>query len=308
MSRNLIWTLSLTFLVTVIIAIGVTLVLRQGDRTPSANPALWVIEDADTRIYLFGTVHLLPPDLDWRNATFDAAFSEADTLWLEADVVSEAAQAQMGALLPRYGFNPPGVTLSSLLSADAVAALNAEAPKLGLAPAAMEGLQPWLATVTIAVAQISAAGYEPDSGVDSILAREAQAAGKRMAYFETAEDQFSAFASVPLEAQARDMERALADIEAGPRIIHHIVRAWASGDVGEIDQAINADMREQSPEMYEAIMVRRNHDWIPHILAALDAPGVAMMAVGAGHMPGEDGVIALLAEEGVAARRLNPAD
>ncbi|MEO1040202.1 MAG: TraB/GumN family protein [Pseudomonadota bacterium] len=271
-----------------------------------ADPAIWLLEDEDTRLYLFGTVHLLPATLDWRTEAFQTAFAEADTLWLEADVVSEQAQAQMGALLPRYGFNPAGVTLSSLLSEDAIAVLSAEGPKLGLAPAAMEGLQPWLASVTIAVSQITALGYDPNSGVDQVLARDAAETGMAFAYFETVEDQFSAFASVPLEAQARDMERGLADLQAGPEIINRIVRAWAVGDMDELDAAINVEMREQSPETYQAIMVERNHNWIPHIIAALAEPGVAFMAVGAGHMPGEEGVIALLEAEGYAVSRLNP--
>ena len=48
-----------------------------------ARPALWALKDADTTIYLFGTVHLLPNDTDWRYPTLDQALADSQTLYIE---------------------------------------------------------------------------------------------------------------------------------------------------------------------------------------------------------------------------------
>ena len=272
-----------------------------------ADPAMWVVRDADSTVYLFGSFHLLPPALDWRTEPVDAALAEADTVWFEADAFSDDAQAQMQALLPQLGFNPPGVALSDLIDEDARADLAEVAGMLGAEPAALaaslDPMRPWLASLQIAVAGIQALGYDPNSGVERVLHVEAEAAGKAFDYFETAEQQMRFFADLPLEVQVAELERALEEMAEEPDMIEALAVAWAEGDVAGIDAMVNASMRDSGSALYEVIIVQRNRDWIPQIVEILDGEGVDFVAVGAAHMPGDQGVIALLEAEGYAVER-----
>ncbi|MEQ8404165.1 MAG: TraB/GumN family protein [Oceanicaulis sp.] len=267
-----------------------------------ANPAIWSISDADSTVYLFGTVHILPPELNWRTPAVDAALEDAEIMYLEADAVSPQAQAQMQALIPQLGLNEPGVTLSSLISDEAKAHMVTIAERIGAPPEAlaaqMDPFQPWLASLTLAVLQIQAGGYDPESGVEHKLTAAATAAGKDFGYFETVEEQLRFFADMPIETQIADFEIGIAQMVEDPDMLSEIVQAWAIGDMTVIDRVFNEDMRDTSAELYDALIVQRNLNWIPQIEAALASDQDAFVAVGAGHMPGENGVIALLEAEG----------
>ncbi|WP_158272030.1 TraB/GumN family protein [Marinicauda salina] len=266
------------------------------------DPALWVVEDEDSTLYLFGSFHILPPELGWRSEEVAAAFSEADTIWFEADVFSEDAAAQMQALVPQLGVNEPGVTLSSLIDDEAEADLAAFAEMLGAQPdvlmANIDQFRPWFASLRLAIAGIQALGYDPNSGVERVLHADAVEAGKEFGYFETIEQQLRFFADMPLEAQVAEFELSIADMVDNPDQIEDLAVAWATGDMETIDRIMNESLRDTGSGLYERLIVERNEDWIPQIEAILDGEGVDFVAVGVGHMPGDAGVIALMRAEG----------
>ncbi len=264
-----------------------------------AEPALWKVERDDATVWLFGTFHLLPPSLDWRTEPVTGALRAADIVWFEADVQSPEAQQRTIVLLPQLGMNPPGVTLSSLLDEETGELLERIAPAIGAPPAALDPLRPWLAGLTLAVAQIQLLGFDPSAGVESILQAEAEAAGKAFRYFETIDDQLGFFAGLPTEVEVEMLAQTLRDMEDLPTQLNDMVVAWATGNLAVLDEAVNSDMRDTSPEVYEALIVERNRNWIPEIKAMLDEGGTHFVAVGAGHLVGDGSVIALLEADGV---------
>jgi uncharacterized protein YbaP (TraB family) len=267
-----------------------------------ANPGVWSISDEDSTVYIFGTVHILPPELDWQTSDVTAALADAETIYFEADVLSPESQAQMQALIPQLGLNAPGVTLSSLISDEAKGHMATIAGRLGAAPEAlaaqMDPLQPWLASLTLAVLQIQMGGYDPESGVEAQLNGAAQAAGKQFGYFETVEEQLRFFADMPLELQVADFEVGIRQMVEDPDVLSGMVQAWAAGDLSQLDELFNDAMAETSPELYQRLIVDRNQAWIPQIEAALAGSEDALVAVGAGHLPGPQGVLQLLEAEG----------
>jgi uncharacterized protein len=282
-------------------------VFAQADPAPVrqvevADPALWVVSDEDSTVYLFGTVHILRPELDWMTPQVEAAFASADTLYMEADVFSAEAQATMQAMIPQVGLLPQGESLTSKMSDEALADLDVIAGRLG-APsetirAGIDPLKPWLAGLQLAVAQMQAAGYDPNSGVDKHLAERATEAGKSFGYFETAEEQIGFLSGLPMETQLADLEIGLEQAVENPDQLSDLVSAWAQGDMGRLDALLNTEMRQTSPELYERIIVQRNRNWVPLVEEIVAGEGVAFVAVGSGHMPGENGLIALLRDAG----------
>jgi len=270
----------------------------------AAEPAIWAIRDEDTTLYLFGTFHLLPPSLDWRSEAFEAAFAEADLVVFEADVSSPETQAEMAALIPQLGFNPQGVTLSSLLGEETAAELAEVAPTVGLSAEGLEPFRPWLAQLTLAVRQIVSLGFDPQAGVEMVMSEEAAARGADFEYLETAEQQIRFFADMPEDIQIASLRAGLREIERTPQMLDDMVRAWAGGDMDALYTLMTEEMREQTPEVYDAIIVERNAAWIDPIAALMERPGDIMVAVGAAHMPGDYGVVALLEARGLEADRL----
>lgn len=268
-----------------------------------ASPAIWHLSDADSDIYLFGTFHLLPPSLDWLNDELRANLASADALYLEADVQSSEAQAQVQMLILLLGLNPQGVTLSSMLDAEATALLASVAPSVGASPQMLDPMRPWLASIVLSVVQMQALGFDPEAGVEKSLLAAVAGTGVEIGYLETAERQVRAVADLPDDVQVRGFTEGLREMERTPAMLDEMVRAWAAGDVETIDRMVNDEMRLQTPEMYEALIVQRNRDWVPQILTLLDGQGTIFIAVGAAHMSGENGVVELLRESGVSVDR-----
>ncbi|WP_417481344.1 TraB/GumN family protein [Maricaulis sp.] len=268
-----------------------------------ARPAMWHLSDADSDIYLFGTFHLLPPSLDWQTDTMREHLANADALYLEADVQGAEAQARMQALVVELGLNPQGVTLSSMLDAEAWALLARVAPTVGATPEMLEPMRPWLAQIVLSVAQMQVLGLDPEAGAEKALLAAVAGTDVELGYFETAEQQVRVLADLPDSVQVAGFAEGLREMERTPAMLDEMVRAWAAGDIDTIDRIVNADMREQTPEMYEALIVQRNRDWVPQIQALLDGEGTVFVAVGAAHLSGDNGVVELLRESGIIVTR-----
>lgn len=277
--------------------------LAQDYAAMAAEPALWTIEHGDTTVHLFGTFHLLPPELEWKTDSVTSAMLASDRVWFEADIFSAEAQQTIAAIMPQLGLNPEGVTLSSLLDAETAALLAEVAPTLGVPPQMLEPLRPWLAALTLTISQIQALGFDPNAGVEAVLYAEAREAGQSFGYFETAEQQMGFFGNLSDAVQVELLAQTLREVARTEAELPVWVEAWATGDMDAINRLLNVSMRDQSPEMYAVIMVDRNRAWIPQILEILEEGGTHFIAVGAGHMPGEEGVIALLEAEGLTVTR-----
>ena len=268
-----------------------------------AGPALWVVRDADSTLYLFGTVHMMRPQNQWRTPRIEDALRDSDALYLEIKEVDPASAATVQPLMLKYGMAEAGRGLSTLMTAQDMTRLDTVARSLGATGAAFEPLRPWMAALQVTVAGIMQAGYRPTSGVDPLLKAAAVEAGKPVMGLETVEQQLGFLAGLPDEVQADFLRQTLADFDEGPAKLDAIVNAWARGDEAILDKEIVDEMKIWGP-VYDALLVRRNADWARQIKTMLDGSGTAFIAVGAGHLVGEDSVQAALARQGVVAERL----
>jgi len=267
--------------------------------TATADPAIWLLSDDDSNIYIFGTVHILPPALAWRTDEINTAFESADTIWFEAPASDPSLQGEMLLLIQEYGLNAPGNPLSVQISENANAKLTELAAETGIPAIILEPMRPWFASVTISLAYIQSQGYQPESGVESILWPEANESTKELAYFETLEEQVRFFADLPPDIEAAFFEQTLEEFDGAADQLDELVAAWAAGDIATIDEIMNGDARDTSPEVYEVLIVERNRKWIETIKEVLDGTGTHFIAVGAGHLAGTEGVVELLRAEGL---------
>jgi len=263
--------------------------------TPAAEPALWRIADTDSEIWLFGTVHVLPPSLQWRGPRFEAAFAAAEELVTETDVAAD----DYAALVTQFGALPAGAPdLSTQLGADA-ARLDRVARSLNIDPAAIQRDRPWFAAVRISFAYAVTHGHSAEAGVENVLVPEAHAAGKRVTHLETVEQQIRTLADLPAEDELRFLAVTLRQLEEDAGSLDASDAIWARGDAVTLGRELDAQIAEAGPAVVEAILTRRNEAWTAEIERRLAGSGRIFYAVGAAHLVGEHSVIAMLRARGV---------
>lgn len=267
----------------------------------AADPAIWKASDADSEIWMFGSVHLLSPDSQWRTDALDAIISNADFYYYETPTDAEA-QAKIQALVQQYGLNGPGETLNDFLTGEQAALLERVAPSVGLTAAQLQPLKPWLAGLSIGISAIQKAGYDPQSGVEMILSAETPDDQER--FFETAEEQIKVLAGGDAELQAASLQATLEQLEEDPDLFDDMVAAWEAGDTDELHDLMVESMRDTDPAVYQALVVNRNKNWVKDIKTLMEGDEDALIIVGAGHLVGDEGVPAMLKAEGYTVERV----
>lgn len=282
--------------------LGLVSVLAIGAATPSlADPALWVVKDKDSTIYLFGTVHVLRPQTQWRTPKLEEAFKASEELITEVTDADDPAVMQ--PLQIRYGLDRVTPLSKKLSPADWQKA-KSHAEGMGMPVVAFDAMRPWMAAVTLALEPIFKAGFDPNSGVEQVLANEAKAADKRRVALESVEQQIRFFADLPSKDEVNLLESTLEEIDEGPAKLDALVEAWARGDVKALEGEFVTEMRGKYPLLYKQLIVARNTAWAAELKTRLDGEGVSFVAVGAGHLVGPDSVQAKLDALGIKASRV----
>ena len=271
---------------------------------PAIQPALWKIEDQDSRLYLFGTVHLLPPDLVWASEAYQAAMLDAPVTVTEANVDDPEVAGKIAALTLQLGANPPGVKLSDVLGEERYERFAKIVGELGLPAESMQPFKPWLATITASVMAIQAQGFDPNSGVDRRITAQALEEGDELAYLETAESQIRMLASLNEEEMLANFDVTLEQIADPDAMLNPLIKAWQQGDMEALERIAIDDLRSTSPEAFEKLLVQRNTNWADQVQEMLSGSGNYFIAVGAMHLAGEGSLIDILNDRGVEADRM----
>ena len=265
-----------------------------------ADPALWVVRDADTTIYLFGTFHLLD-SRPWFDDRVRTAFDSSDELVLEAIIPDDPAAA--APLLARYAVDPDGRRLSERLTAEQRAALDRAVGQAGMPAGALEPFEPWFAAMTLASAAGQRLGLDGDNGPERVLLSAARRRGIPVAELEGMEWQLRLFDELPEEQQLAQLAHAIEDSEALGRELAPMLAAWSAGDAEALSRMLD-DYRTRDPLLHDIVFTRRNAAWAEWIARRMERPGTVFFAVGAGHLAGGDSVQAALAGRGITAERL----
>ena len=268
----------------------------------AAKPALWAVSDPDTTIYLFGTIHLLPPATKWRSAAFDGAVAKADELVVET-IIDEDDPSKMMAAIASMAFTAGLPPLAERVPPKKRAALEAAVAKSGFPSPALDGMETWAAAIMLLGGQFKDLGVEVGAGVESILLGEFESKGKPIGELETNAEQFGYFDRLSEKAQRDLLEGAIEQGEGVKDVFNSMLLAWTRGDTKRIARAFNQDLAD-SPELGKHIMVERNTHWAKWIGKRLDTPGTVLVAVGAGHLAGQKSVIDLLEQRGLKVRRV----
>ena len=301
--------------------------------TAHAEPALWVVKDADSEMLLFGSVHVLPPGLSWLPKALDAGLARAEpSVWVVRDADSEmllfgsvhvlppglkwrppaldaglaaaddvwfelpvgpATDQEVARLAGRVGVLGPDKSLFRLLPPADAQRLLRIADTYGVDKAGLDRLEPWLAEVALAAAAFAKAGADTLHGVEAVLSAAAPPAARRRA-LETPAEQIGLFDDAPLAEQVASLRVSLAELETDPEGYMKLVRAWLAGDAAALDREALQPLRKASPALFRRLVTQRNARWTAELDTRLKGKGRTVVVVGVGHLVGDEGLPARL--------------
>ena len=262
-----------------------------------ARPALWKVSDEDTTIWLFGTIHILPPGIEWYSGTIAQALESSDTLVTE---IVEPSDPEVQARIALVALSDPARNLRDQLPAKSRAQYEAALTSLGLPASAFDANDPWYAAVALSTLPLMKQGFGVMNGAETLLVARAQ--GKQHIGLETAEAQLGLFDSLPQQTQVSYLTEVLESLPKLQDEIAGMVRAWKTGEADELAKLMNED--ESDPQLMKVLLVDRNKTWAKWIAERLKQPGSVFVAVGAGHLAGKDSVQAQLAAARIKADRV----
>lgn len=268
----------------------------------SARPALWRVSDADTNIYLFGTIHLLPPGYQWQTPAIQSALAKSSDLTVETLIDDKHPEVYTG-VISKIGFAPGLPPLADRISPALRPKLTAALTAAGLPVAYADKMKTWFAAFAIVQSQFKTIGLKGEAGVEPSLRQSFESAGKPVGQLETLNEQLSFLDTLSLPAQRQFLEGAISDPEKMRSEFDAMLKSWSSGDVAGMAKSFNADLADV-PELRTALLTRRNQNWSRWIERRMQQPGTSLVAVGAGHLAGDESVIAMLQRDGYKVTRV----
>ena len=262
------------------------------------HPALWVVRDADTTIYLFGTIHILRPQIVWFDGPIRRAFDSAQQLVVE--VVTRPGDEQ---IMARRGMRSDGPTLSSLLPEPHWRRLVETLNAVGLPVEQFDHAKPWFASLLLSVLPLGQMGYRSEDGADRTLQAMASTDGKELTGLETTEEQVGFFDGLPDDEQLALLKQTLDEIPSLNVTLEKMIAAWGRGEPDRLAALLNESM-SGSALLEKRLLTERNSRWADWIKARLEQPGTVFVAVGAGHLAGPASVQHMLHARGIEAERV----
>ncbi|MGZ8997529.1 MAG: TraB/GumN family protein [Allosphingosinicella sp.] len=267
---------------------------------PDADPAMWVVRDHDTTIYLFGTFHMLD-GRPWFNDEVKTAFDSSGELVMEALMPQNPAELQ--PLIMRYAVDPNGRRLSDRLTAEQNAALGQTLASMGAPATAFDQFEPWFVSMSMVSIAAQRLGASPENGPEAVLARAARQRSLPMAELEGFEWQLRLFDGMSEEQQMAQLRQTIDQLDEMEEGLAPLLAAWSTGDVEKLVELMEQD-EVQDRDLHDMLFLNRNRSWAEWLDNRLDQPGTVFVAVGAGHLAGPDSVQRLLAARGIVARRV----
>ena len=262
------------------------------------NPLTYAIANADGEVegWMLGTIHALPQGTAWRTGAFDKIVRDSDTLIVE---VADLGDDQIAQTFISLATTPDIGPLSLRVNRDLRAPLDEMVELSEISHASLEDTETWAAAIMLA--RVGAVG-DPSNGVDRYVIT--QFDPEAVMGLETAAGQLGIFDSLPEQDQRELLEGTIEEWQASREDPGRLTRAWLGGDEATLLEATNTGIMVDT-EIRDALLVQRNKDWLPMVLRQLAGSEKPLIAVGAAHLIGPDGLKTMLEAEGYTVTRIS---
>ena len=259
---------------------------------------LWKATKGGSTMYLVGSVHLLTKDYYPLNPALESAFKDSDRLVEEVDLAEMmATENQLNMLM--QGMLPAGQSLETVISKTTFDLVSKRLEGLGMPVEPLKRMKPWLLAITLLGMEWQKAGFEAELGLDKHFYDLAKAAGKPVEGLETISFQIAQFDGMSNQEQERLLAETLNELDTQQAEVTKLADAWKAGDVATVERIVLQDLKSDT-RLYQRMLVDRNRNWLPKIEAIAAKGGRPFIVVGAAHLVGSDGLIAMLRGRGYA--------
>jgi uncharacterized protein YbaP (TraB family) len=282
--------------------VAVSVALLAAAHAAEAKTFGWKATGKGGTIYLVGSIHVMAESFYPLNPALEAAFADSDLLVEEVDLGEMNDPATAMSMLSR-GMLPSNQSLDKLLSPSTLALLKKSTAALGPDAAPLMRFKPWMLAIALQGLELMKAGFNPALGLDQHFYDQAKSAGRAVQGLETVDYQISRFDGMTPEQQDRMLAETLKELETETATVGKLGDSWKAGDAPAVERVVLADLKSD-PVMYQRLLVERNKNWMPKIEALFARRTKAMVVVGAAHLVGPDGLLAMLKTKGYTIEQL----
>ena len=267
-----------------------------------ARSPIWKIQKEANKVYLLGSVHLLKKEDYPLPEPLEKAFADSEKLVEEVNL-EELENPVTQQMILAKGLNKDNKTLQQLLSPETYELARQQVETLGLDLKEFARFKPWLLDLTVTALALERLGFDPKYGIDKHFFDRAKRERKEILSLETIEYQIDRFDGMSPKMQETLLQQSLKEIHTIGEEFAEILKAWRAGDTKALESTLLESFREY-PEVYSQLVVERNANWMPRLESFLRQKENYLVVVGAGHLLGNDGLLALLKAKGYAVEQL----
>ena len=278
-------------------AIAIAFLIASGATAQTRGHSfLWKVQSGANVMYLAGSVHALTADAYPLNPAYQHAFDASGSLVEEIDL-AEADPLSGGLALLAQGMYQDGRTFSSAVSKDTVAMVERKLQNTPLAIDLIQPMKPWMVMLMLEALGSQAAGLDPNIGLDKHFYDLAGTKGKQVIGLETAKSQIDRFDTMPERMQEQMLRSELAEMDTEQASLRAIMTAWQNGDAAAIEKMLLGSFSD-NPTAYDSLITQRNRNWMPQLETCLKRSSPCFVVVGAAHLVGPQGLLAMLQARG----------
>ncbi|MDE2475247.1 MAG: TraB/GumN family protein [Alphaproteobacteria bacterium] len=267
-----------------------------------SGPAIWRVRSGESTVYLFGSIHILPNRYPWITRRIADAMNASDLFVFEVPLGKDTT-AQDRAFVLKYGVLPRRQSIRGLLTPSQFELYATVMQAAGLNARDYERYRPWLAALVLGLAYLHPDDLTALTGADNEVMNFAREHDRPSQYLETPVQQLELLTSGSDDSQIAELRHLIDTLPSTRDFASELLEAWSAGDIERLTVDLNGVFRI-SPETEDLLVTRRNRLWLSMIDPLLQRPGTAMITVGAAHIGGSSGLIALICGEGHRVERL----
>lgn len=259
---------------------------------------MWKVENANSSMYLLGSIHIAKPSLYPLNSKITSAYKNSKNLVVEVDVQKGQMALQMKTMQIGMFKNKK---LKDVLPSNLYTEFSKRATEIGLPMLAINKMKPWLASLSLTIFQMKKLGYDPQSGIDLHFLTLAKKDNKNILELETGEFQLNLLAGFSKKLNILNIKLMLKDWDKSKNVLAKMFNEWKVGKMKTLTD-LSYKYREKYPEMkiyYKKLLTDRNINMAKKLDKMLKTDKNSyFVVVGGGHLIGKEGVIALLRKKG----------
>jgi len=267
-----------------------------------ADSSVWSVTNGNNTVYLGGTMHLLRPSDYPLPEEYEQAYQASSEIYFETDISAMNDLSVQAQMLQQLTYSD-GRTLESVLNEEAYSALSEHVASIGMPMEMLQTFKPGLLVSTLQIFEFQRLGFTPQ-GVDTYFNTRAISDAKTRGQLETVQEQIGFLAAMGEGNESEFILLSLSDLDETEEVMEAMIQAWRSGDNAKLSEMFVIDMKAEAPELYDALLVQRNLNWLPLIDQMLTDEDTEFVLVGAAHLVGEDGLLNLLSARGYQIKQL----